>query len=59
MLLTRRCAVLTSAMLLGIHYGVCGTDVGYTKKSNLRNRIPGASCTEIPVSCIGFRGASC
>eukprot|EP00961_Rhodomonas_salina_P066697 895665-Rhodomonas_salina.1 len=27
-------------------------------KSNTRNRIPGTNCTEIAVSCIGFRGVS-
>eukprot|EP00961_Rhodomonas_salina_P189769 2560232-Rhodomonas_salina.2 len=27
----------------------------YTPKSNTRNRIPGTNCTEIAVSCFGFR----
>eukprot|EP00961_Rhodomonas_salina_P247688 3346199-Rhodomonas_salina.1 len=28
----------------------------YTAKLNSRNRIPGTTCAEIAVSCIGFRG---
>eukprot|EP00961_Rhodomonas_salina_P139950 1883349-Rhodomonas_salina.4 len=34
----------------------CMLDVRYTPKSDARNRIPCTSCTEIAVSCIGFRG---
>eukprot|EP00961_Rhodomonas_salina_P164602 2217743-Rhodomonas_salina.3 len=28
----------------------------YTPKANRRNRIPGTHCTELAVSCTGFRG---
>eukprot|EP00961_Rhodomonas_salina_P019846 267176-Rhodomonas_salina.3 len=35
---------------------VSHSNVRHTPKSHIRNRIPGANCTENAVSCIAFRG---
>eukprot|EP00961_Rhodomonas_salina_P198347 2675981-Rhodomonas_salina.2 len=39
--------------------GTTPSKVAYTLKSNTRNRIPRSMCTEIAVSCLGFRGSAC